>query len=232
MERKLLIIFVVIAIYSCKNSQENNYNSVEMKLKSSESVEKRVSALFQIEMEQSFVLSKEDEKRFFLALPNNFEEFKSFYGTKYKLKDGRKLFLSSNYHYVTLLPNLFYINKRNLTEKLIQISINGHFIEDGRISSMDLDSVSSLSNLLDATAEFQQSIQLYFASNISVTCRIMKELSNTEILNFWHFYFDGPHPKNYQKEFEELQRRYNECDERTAKLMKHSYEKLLLNHND
>ncbi len=228
MIRNLFIIFIVVTIYSCKNSQR----PVELKLESSESVMKRVSALFQIEMKQNYVLSKEDEKRFFLALPNNFDEFISFYGTKYQLKDGRKLFLSCSYHYNILLPNLFYIDDKLITEKLIRISLGGHYVQEKQISSMDLDSISSLSNLLDATAEFQRNIQLYFASNVVISCQILKELSNIEILSFWRFYFDGPHPKNYHKDFEELQRRYKEHDLRIANLMKDSYEKLLLNHDD
>ncbi len=225
MIRNLLILFVVIAIYSCKNSQKDSQHP---KFESSESINKRVSTLFQIEMKQNYVLSEEDEELFFSALPNNFSEFESFYGTRYQLSDGRKLFLSCSYHYNTLMPNLFYINKKQITEKLIRISLNGYYVEDKQISSMDFDSVSSLSNLFDATAEFQRSIQLYFASNVAITCQVLKDLSNAEILSLWKFYFYGPHPKNYQKDFEELQRRYKEYDNRISELMKSSYVKLLL----
>ncbi|HDP54665.1 MAG TPA: hypothetical protein ENN24_03155 [Bacteroidetes bacterium] len=231
MIRNLIILFAVIAIYSCKNSQKDSQHPVEKKLENSESVNKRVSTLFQIEMKQNYVLSEEDEELFFSALPNNFSEFESFYGIRYQLKDGRKLFLSSSYHYNTLVPNLFYVDKKLITKKLIQISINGYYAEDKQISSMDFDSISSLSNLFDATAEFQRSIQLYFASNVAITCQIINELSSDKILSFWTFYFDGPHPDNYQKDFEELQRRYEEYDPRIANLMKQSYEKLLSEHN-
>jgi len=231
MKRNLLLLFVVIAIYSCKNSQKDSQHPVETKFESSESVNKRISTLFQIEMKQNYVLSEEDEELFFSALPNNFSEFESFYGIRYQLNDGRKLFLSCNYHYNTLMPNLFYINKKQITEKLIRISLNGFYVEDKQISSMDFDSVSSLSNLFDATAEFQRSIQLYFASNVAITCQVLKDLSNAEILSFWKFYFYSPHPKNYQRDFEELQRRYTEYDLRITKLMKNSYEKLLSEHD-
>lgn len=231
MIRNLLILFVVIAIYSCKNSQKDSQHPVETKFESSESVYKRVSTLFQIEMKQNFVLSEEDEKRFFLALPNNFDEFKSFYGIEYQLKDGRKLYLSCNNHYNILLPNLFYVSKEDVTKRLIQISSSIHY-EDNQISTKEFDSISNLSNFLDDTAEFQRSIQLYFASNVAVTCRVLKDLSNVEILSFWKFYFYGPHPKNYQKDFEELYKRYNEYDNRIAELMKSSYEKLLLENDN
>src|SRR5690554_1292237 len=232
MMRNLMILFAVIAIYSCKNSQKDSQHSVVTKFESSESINKRVSTLFQIEMKQIYVLSEEDEELFFSALPNNFSEFESFYGTRYQLKDGRKLFLSCSYHYNTLVPNLFYVDKKLITKKLIQISLNGYYAEDKQISSMDFDSISSLSNLFDTTAEFQRSIQLYFASNVAITCQVLKDLSNAEILSLWKFYFYGPHPKNYQKDFEELQRRYKEYDNRIAELMKSSYEKLLLENDN
>ncbi len=198
---------------------------------SSESITKRVSTLFQIEIEQNYVLSKIDEERFFLALPNNFDEFISFYGRRYQLKDGRRLFLSPDYHYFTLLPNLYYIDKKHLTEKLVQISLNGNFNENRQISSMDLDSVSFLSNLIDATAVFQRSIQLHFASNVATTCQILNNLDDNEVLSFWHFYFYSPHPENYREDFEELQNRFMKYDKRIAQLMKQSYEKLLSGHD-
>jgi GGDEF domain-containing protein len=230
MNRKLFILFILIVIYSCKNTKNNNYNSIA-KLESSDSVIKRVSTLFQIEIEQNYVLSKIDEERFILALPNNFDEFVLFYGRRYQLKDGRRLFLSPDYHYFTLLPNLFYIDKKYLTEKLIQISLNGNFDENRQISSMDSDSVSFLSNLIDATAVFQKSIQLYFASNVTTTCQVMKNLNNNEVLSFWNFYFYSPHPENYREDFEELQNRFIKYDKRITQLMKQSYEKLLSEHD-
>lgn len=56
----------------------------------------------------------------------------------------------------------------------------------------------------------------------------MGNFSSEDIISFWRFYIDGPHPDNYQKDFEELYRRYRTENAQVAELMKKAYEELLL----
>ncbi|MFD2034516.1 hypothetical protein ACFSKL_06935 [Belliella marina] len=211
MNHKIVYFVVLVTILSCGNNQDNN-NSFALKKESidSMSVNKRIYMLFEIENKQTFLLSEEEENNFFGALPNSFEEFKEFYERSYQLDDGRNLYLSYDHHFLILLPNLYYIEKVEILKKLINLSLNGNW---------DADQISAL----------QRCIQFKFAVEVKAACDILSGFPETEILKFWVFYFDGPHPENYQKDFEELYQRYRTENVEIAELMKRTYTELLRN---
>lgn len=173
------------------------------------SMKDRISNLFDIEGNH-IVLSHEDEIIFFRSLPNSFEEYLYFY-SKPHLYKGSKYWLSLDYHFKYLL-NLYRIDKSQVLNKIFELSKDGYW---------DSDYASSLQKIL----------QLEYAYNTSIGVKILNKKPINEVLSFWRFYFDGPHPENYQKDFEELYKRYYEESPRIADLMKQSYEQLLSEHD-
>ena len=207
MIKKSIVIIFTLLFSGCINIPEEKMPKPITTL-SRGSISERISILFQIESLNSFALSPENERRFYSALPNTFEEFRIIYTKRHKLKDGRNLYLSIDYHFETLLPNLYYIKKEVIIKKLLSISLNGNWEPD-------------------AISLFQKSVQLQFASEVILACKALKSHSDSEILSFWYFYFDGPHPESYKMDFEVLFSRYNKVNSRIADLMKQSYQKLL-----
>lgn len=56
---------------------------------------------------------------------------------------------------------------------------------------------------------------------------LLEERTDDEIASYFYFIYDGPHPKNYQSDYNSRYKRINKISSRIAGLMKKAYEKLL-----
>jgi len=63
--------------------------------------------------------------------------------------------------------------------------------------------------------------------NTPLAINILKNKTDDEIALFFCFLFDGPHPENYQSEFEGLHTSVEGINPRVAALMKKAYAHLL-----
>jgi len=155
-----------------------------------------------------------NEKKMMLikAFPNSFKEFLSLYGYFENKSIDEAAAPLYDYHMEHLNYFLYklQVNKDAKISKLVNISIGGHW---------DADAVSVL--------------QGYIRRHIKIDAllKFIKEKSHDEIFSFWYFFFDGPHPDNYEDDYKLMYSRCKELDPQIAELMKQAYEKLLLEHD-
>ncbi len=56
---------------------------------------------------------------------------------------------------------------------------------------------------------------------------LLSKYTDNQIKSFWYFLFDGPHPQNYQKEFEKIHAAIAEINPRIAYFMQEAFDRLL-----
>jgi len=201
---KVLLFIPLVCFFGCAEAQNESASSLE------QSLEVRLSTLFEIESKHNLILSQKDEVKFFEALPNSFDEYREFFCQKHELVDGRNLTLSFDYHYGVLLSNLFYVEKRQILNKFIQTSLKAHWEAD-------------------AIGGFQRQLQIIVANNVKISCELLDEMDEKSVTSFWQFYFDGPHPEQYKAGFVELNKRFKAENKKVAMLMESVFERLLEN---
>ena len=113
------------------------------------------------------------EKIFFDLFPNTFCELDSIYG--FNKKPG-PLYFNSADHIVGLFFELKSINEEEYLQKLINISINGHW---------DADAINY----------FQTGMRNHVMSNLQLTFILLAQYSDDQIESFFYFFFDGIHPR-------------------------------------
>ena len=79
----------------------------------------------------------------------------------------------------------------------------------------------------DAVNHFQRGLREKIKSNLAYTVKKLNDLDQTEIKDFWRFYYDGPHPESYQERFNILQPKVASLDQHLGELFKEAYEELL-----
>ena len=62
-------------------------------------------------------------------------------------------------------------------------------------------------------------------------CLFLSDYDDKFISDFWHFYFDGPHPESYKEDYETLYLKIKGIDTKVAGFMKLSYDKILSEHD-
>lgn len=208
----LLIFFICCCNNTIENAQFDNNKSVTEKLTDIEIQEKakKLQEVYQLALDETKYKSI-----FFEEFPNSFDSFVRLYGY-IDDDDGNTHFYplyDYSYEHVCLLFSELrdFISINKFCQKLIHICIDGYWQPDG---------VSCLK------------LVVYESSKYSVIMsQELKILSDDKILSFWRFYFDGPHPDNHQKNYEELYKQYYEESPRIADLMKQSYQQLLSEHD-
>lgn len=78
----------------------------------------------------------------------------------------------------------------------------------------------------DGIAVFQNSLIHFVNNNIQNFAIELSKLNDDEVLNFWFFYFDGPHPDNRIAEFEELIEKMKLYSKNNANLIHKSFEQV------
>lgn len=126
------------------------------------------------------------ETLFFKEFPSSFTDFEKLYG--FKDEKLGPLYYSSNDH-VAFLKKITSISDTAYYAKILRIGIGGYWQADG---------VSYLQGVIrDAVYR-----------NIDLTVDQLKKYSSAEVLGFWKFYFDEPHPdKNIDKRLDNLAER-------------------------
>ncbi len=164
-------------------------------------------------------LSCENKSRYsnlyYNIFPSTFDRFNAIFGyNDFPNGNGKAnpLYYESM-EYIDLFAEIFSQNHDLYWSKLITLSLGAHW---------DADAVNIL----------QGNIQTTVKEDVKDFCLFLSHFNDKVISDFWNFFFDGPHPKNYQKDFEELQKKCKVHDPRITKLMKSSYEKLLLEHDN
>lgn len=147
-------------------------------------------------------------KTAFLKLfPHSFSLFNSIYG--YDDENGARLLYYEAENHTDLFFNLESINQDAFIKKVIDISLNGHWEAD-------------------AINYFRMKMKESLLENPELYYVILNSYSESEILSFWHFFYDGPHPKNYENIYKELYSRGFKLNKDISKLMQKAYSKLLL----
>jgi len=171
-------------------------------------------------------LSKADNQiKFYCCFPKNFNEFELLFGyvdisqnnydtlimkgNEYIITDKEApLYDYANEYIDTFFDRLESVSKNIKIKNVIEIAFAGVWDSDG-VNIFQL---------------YLQGDMIEYFKNYLI---LLDKYTDKEILSFWHFYFDGPHPKNYQKDFDELYKRYSEQNMRIASLMKEAYLELL-----
>lgn len=79
----------------------------------------------------------------------------------------------------------------------------------------------------DDGMEFQYYLQQHIVINSSKYFKEIQKLTDEEIFNIWYYFFDGPHPENYNDLFKELYAKGYTLNKNIAELMQKAYFKLL-----
>ncbi|HKK83682.1 MAG TPA: hypothetical protein VJ958_05580 [Atribacterota bacterium] len=150
------------------------------------------------------------KKMFFNEFPDSFSELKEIYGY-----DEEKDTLILGYLYDSSFQHIYklfreldtVIEKKDYYKKLIFISKDGYWQSDG-------------------VAIFQRVLQDKIKENLKLTCSLLSPMSDSEIISFWYFYFDGPSPvEKVPEDLEEVKqinkRIYNLLNEGLKKVQNH-----------
>ncbi len=150
------------------------------------------------------------QEKFFEYFPNNFCELKSIFG--YDETDTTEISFGPLYEdsqrYIDAFFNKLNIDQTKIVKRVIKICYDGYWQADG-------------------ISIFQDYLHLGMKNNIVTYITELGLKDKNEILSFWHFYYDGPHPENYQEDYQRVYIKVQAIDPRVADLMKQSYKKLL-----
>jgi len=172
------------------------------------SVKERALLLKKYAVNISFM--KDHQLNFYNVFPNNYEEFKELFGYTEidAFNDGFGPLYMESEKYIKIFFTKIVVDKKLLINKAINISVQGIWQADG-VGFFKIYMMSEVKEHLD-----------FYLNNLA-------ERSQSDILGFWHFYFDGPHPESYMKDYELLYKRVMELDNEIAKLMREAYQELL-----
>lgn len=163
-------------------------------------------------------LSCEDKNHYsslyYNYFPSTFNRFNAIFGYA-DLPDGNgkanPLYYESM-EYIDLFTEIFYQKHVLYWSRLISLSCGAHW---------EADAVNILQDYIQTTVE----------ENVKDFCLFLSDFNDKVICDFWHFYFDGPHPENYQEDYQQLYLKIQGIDPKIAETMKQSYEQLLSEHD-
>jgi hypothetical protein len=147
------------------------------------------------------------ERLFFDKFPSSFDKFRELYG--YDEESGA-MPLYFHHEHITFFCSLSSIPKIEFYNKLLDISING---------TWEADNIRDLG------------IYTVLSEDIEDMAKVMDMRTDAELISIFHFVYDGPHPDNYQDDFDKLYAMLRPHNSRIAYIMKASYEKLLAEHD-
>ena len=209
--KNFAIIFLLIISFHCEICYPQNG-----KLSLNEQVDSLMLIKQHLKKEQ---LSQEDKDHYsnlyYKYFPSSFNRFNAIFGYT-DLPDGygkaNPLYYESM-EYIDLFADI--LNKKHdlYWSKLISLSCGAHW---------DADAINIL----------QEYIQTTVKENTKDFCLFLSGYSSKVISDFWHFYFDGPHPENYKEDYEVLYSNCKAIDPNIAELMKKAYGQLLSEHNN
>lgn len=208
------LFFLLLLLYSCssKSSESTNIEAVDYKADDlvkvdTLTIQKRVDVLEEYSSKLSI---REFQIKFFEIFPNNFEDFKAIFGYDDNTEEFEHgpLYMSSE-SYIDVFFTKLDIDKNLFSEKVIDIATGGKWQADG-VSAFQIYLAEEVKDDVD-----------YYIEKLA-------HRNSGEIKAFWYFYFAGPHPENYKKDFSELFSKVNAIDENVGALMKEAYEELLL----
>jgi hypothetical protein len=201
---KSLVIILTFALSSCLGQSPAKFKSVNehadyMKL------------LYEKVQSSSGEEKKLNELKFFNAFPNTFSSFTSLYVGKDS--GATTLFgplYNCCYNHIELFHSLESINKETYFNKYINIAINGKW---------DADHVSG----------FQSGLQTKFFSDPRYFVELLNRRSRTEIISFWYFFFDSPHPEDQgnKAEYDKVIKGVDTLKDPIVNLIKEAYKKVL-----
>lgn len=151
-------------------------------------------------------MKEELHKQFFYAFPCSFQRFNDLYGYE---SEPAPLYEVAQEHLFNVMAHPVGIEKEQYLEKLVMLR------KDGRWGA---DAVSYLQSIL------HQEVVTY-PEQVTI---LLLELDKAEVMSFWRFFYDGPHPSQLQAIFDSIYLVYKEQNPKLAEWMKASYEDLLL----
>lgn len=217
---KIYITITSLFILTCKSKTlKSDLESMETPFsENSEMVVQKdsISIVVRVEkiVEYGENLSKvENQEKYFYYFPDDFETFVKVFG--YDEDDDTEfspLYLEAEKYIALFFYKLDQISPNLKINKIVNICYSGKW---------QADSVSFFQSLLHSEVR----------GNLDNYIKVLSNMENSDIIGFWRFYFDGPHPDNYQKDFEELYQRYRAENVKVAELMKKAFEELLRESN-
>lgn len=151
--------------------------------------------------------SEECSRMFFELFPQNYERFNQIYGYN-SHEELAVLYHYSSEHIRNILFSINTIPENEFAKKLICISIGARWGAD-------------------AIAYFQFHMRDRFEENISLYSKMLSQLPESDIYAFWKFYYDGPHPQNYEVDFNVLYPKIYSVDKKLAEFLNKAYNDLL-----
>lgn len=144
---------------------------------------------------------------FFKYFPSSFKQMQDFYGYDNEKGAAPLYYHPIGYDQILYFSNLTTIPEKEYYTKYISICINGIWQAD---------------NIREA---------FYFGNKLKtetkIACAYLSERPKEEIISVFRFIFDGPHPDNYQDDYEELYEIIKTEDSKLADLLKKSFDQLL-----
>lgn len=171
-----------------------------------------LKSLYSIITKSKMTDIKKEYVLFFQTFPSDFDCFIDIYGFRMDGNDYSSMQLSPLYdesfeHIELFFKTKDYIKKENFISKLIDVSLYGYW---------DADAISIFKmNLFD-----------FLENNLKSFYEILSKYNNNQIKSFWTFYFDEPHPENY--DFDYL-KKIDEWDKPMYKIIQDCYREALIN---
>ena len=155
-------------------------------------------------------------KSYFQVFPSDFKSFHRIFGYQRDERGKTMAYPPVTHTLYGFLPELkALIPEEKYYKKMLGVGVGGVW---------DADEVNWLRiHLQDIVTE-----------NVSLSLEVLNEKKESEIRSFWHFLYDGPHPKDPRKRehFESLYLRVKRLDPIIAKQLKQAYEQLLSEYDD
>jgi len=150
-------------------------------------------------------MRRRKELLFFQYFPCSFATFDSIYGY-YPLDEHKgNLYLNVDKH-LKMLFSSNAISSEIKTKRIVDIAKEANW---------------------DDSMEFQYYLQQDIVIIFSDYFNAIQMLNDKEIFDFWYYFFDGPHPENYNDLFKELYAKGYTLNKNIAELMQKAYSKLL-----
>lgn len=206
------MLFLMVTLSYCVQSKgQNNSNPLLSSLTLTERADS-LNNLYQ-EIQQAKDIKCKDHYKllFFKVFPDKFQLLDSIYG--YDEETGpAMLYKQAVNHIIYGFFKLDNIPEEVFAQKIIELSFYG---------TWDADAISY----------FQQGVRNSTIGNTELFCHLLSNYNDENVLSFWHFHFDGPHPENHQEYFESLHKRVKIIDQSLAEFMREAYHELLANHD-
>lgn len=116
-----------------------------------------------------------DIKQFFQSFPDNYADFVALYGYSESPDTLAILYPDALTHIDKFFAARTAVGDVVFFNKLIDLSINGHWQADG-------------------VGYLQEGIRRSFSENENAMKDLLRKRTTDEQYAFWYFYFDGPHP--------------------------------------